>query len=296
MKKTISLPSGAKFELARLNGAKLVELSGAVGPESTKTTVEGMSDFFRVCFVQVVEPGPYRADTGDTFIDPMRVLIGDLYWAFINVAAMSRSEGATYEISWRCKSCGRFNVDYTFDAIRDLIMKALPKESSDAHKNGRALSMKFDLDGEEKSLTFQLPTPKHDKWLKDWLRQNKRTNASVVDQIMSRTVTVEDVPHNDFKKKWAKLCEYPMPTLKAIDKALDAADCGFQNHILAGCEHCKSRQKVLVFPLDLARILQTKQESESSFDELLEDLPDPTGDDLDTKLFSGEDDSLDTSA
>lgn len=288
----VPLPSTAQFELNLITGKTLVKLAEAAAKNpNDRTSSIVMGEFFAACFARVVEPGPYPYEVGDTFVDFRRVLRADLFWAFINVAAASRPEGAVYPFDFSCRKCSEV-VPWQFDALRDLKLRMLSPVGVETMRNNRPFYCEVPgNDGQPLRVGFHLPKPTHETWLQGWLKQQKRRKAALPDLLFSRMSSIGDIPQEQFRRKgWDLLCDLPMASLEALDAAFDKEDCGFATRITVKCPECGEVQKVEV-PLDLLRMARkhTQDSDETSGGSLEQNLPDPNGYEVDTARSSGED-------
>lgn len=224
----ITLPSGLK---GRVRNMKAKEISAAAAFKPGKGTVSPVDAVLNGCWLETIDPGPYKLEAGLLKLPPWeKVIAGDRFVALANIRQMTWGD---FEWKIRCEDpmCVRSKKPFIWSLdLSQLAVKPLPQASIEKLRAGDNL---FTMEVAGKHCTFRLQVGADEGSTPDLETVPPEERMLVVAAF--RFLSVEGVEKKDIP---AWVGELDLPDLMALEEKFDAPDGGIQTRIGVVCPEC----------------------------------------------------------
>jgi hypothetical protein len=232
------LPSGMVGEVRKIKGTEIAAI--AEQADGAETSDGGFGPMLNGCWLNTVDPGPYRFLTaGDSKPPWSRVLKGDLLFGLVFLRRISLTDGDDFDFDAHCEEC-RKKIPWSV-RLSDVPLRALSAESRKRLTDGQP----FETTAAGVKVTYDLQTLDQEPAIKKLMKQMKRTRSTLVDLIFGQVRTIEGVP-NDPRKRYQFLADLSMGELQDLQATMEESDCGFETEIEVKCQNeaCQWEQPV----------------------------------------------------
>ena len=246
----VTFPSGLRGRIRGLVGRDFKSFNRA-----TAKTGEGVTKILNACWVETLDPGIYKSDTGRlNFAD---VLVGDRFYGIVGIRLAMYPAGTPeekYGFKVPCHDTGcRASIEWEVK-LDELPVKRLPKASADKLQ---ARDNRFEARLDDGTVvTFSLQDgrgqAKAHRLQQQFVRHAERGQkpADIVLALAARIATVSgvDIDPDDettaYEQKVAWLEDLRAPMHRRILRTMEAADCGIETEIEIECPECGARQDI----------------------------------------------------
>lgn len=220
------MPSGAKLEVRSLTGKE----SKILSDKDAAKNGTFMDKILNACTLGVVAPGPYQVEDGRPF-DWMKALVGDRYYAILQIRVASLGEKYNFKVQCREEGC-RELWEHEIDLLADLPVQSLSAEAQETFSAGNVFSTTA-VDG--KVIKYRLPIGKDEQIA----AKAKGFDGAFIQALRQRIVSVDGEPD---VRLYLERCEWS--ALLSLLAALDENNCGVKTDIEIECPSCGAIQEL----------------------------------------------------
>jgi hypothetical protein len=227
MSRVVELPSGAKLEVRSLTGKE----SKILSDKDAAKNGTFMDKILSACTVGVVANGPYRVEEGKAF-DWMQALLGDRYYAILQIRVASLGELYSFKVQCREDHCRKL-WEHEINLIEHLPVQRLSPEAQATFAGGNEFTT---VDGNSKTIKYRLPIGK-DEHLAAKFKGG--FDGAFIPALRQRIISIEGEPDVRLyleRCEWSKLLE--------LLAALDENNCGVKTDIEIECPECGAIQEL----------------------------------------------------
>lgn len=228
--KEVLCPSGLRIAV---RGMKIKEANALADNQAIRRGT-GMDTLLDSCVVDILDRGPYPADTVGERAVWSKILVGDRFGALMGIRVQTYGPEYAFRVQCTEARCGE-TFDWTVDLEKDLAWKAydpLALQSFFANK-----TFPFELpDGKAAELRFLVG---EDERAMSKTRKDKQLSTALASRIV--TITAPNFHAND---RVRYIEDLDLSEAREIIAKLDDYDGGIETEVRVACTECGREQDV----------------------------------------------------